>query len=156
MGRQLGVKEAQPEDRLPEAPRFGDKAFDNTWLVAKEQSKALRPRSGVEQLPRLAPSSAKPPFCLSAAVAAAAAVQLPEVADTGQLLALPCFPWIYEPIIPLSGLPPRRPIPQGHSGLDLLQGGQIKPMVLLGLVCGAACAQLALRPAPLTSGHVQA
>ena len=57
-----------------------DEAFDDTWLAAKKQRKALRPGSGLERLPASPPAQWSLFFCLSAGVAvvAVAAVRLPK------------------------------------------------------------------------------
>lgn len=88
----LGIKKAQSEDKADLGTRPQDEAFNSAWLEAKGQQKVLSQGSGVQicsRQPPLAPSSAEPSLCLSAAVAEAAAVRLPspKVTDAGQLWA---------------------------------------------------------------------
>lgn len=64
----------------------------------------------------------------------------------------PALPRSMDPLSPSLACPHTDTIPQGHSGLYLLQGGQIKPMVLLD----SSVMQPALCQAPLTSQRDQA
>ena len=90
---------------------------------------------GCSGQPCLAPCSAEPSFCLSAAVAEAAAVSLP-----GWLMQASCglraercssCLWVH---CPPAWLVPRRPCPPGSLRLGSAPRGRIKPRVLLSCV----------------------
>lgn len=159
MGRQLGVKKPSQKIGCPRPQdlgiSLGIRPLTTHGLWPKSRQRRSGPDLGWSSRPALPPAQPNLPFVCQWQWRRQLRCNSPRWLIQASCWLCPASPGSMSPLSPPLACLHADCIPRGHSGLDLLQGGQIKPMVFLGSVCDAACAQLALCPAPLTSEHFQ-